>query len=565
MSGFIDFEDNRGNANNDFCGVMSMFKPENIPIITTLAKEYAIMDRFFCSHPGPTWPNRMYTIAGTSAGSTSTGTWYKDQKGALFPQETIFDQIAAAGGTWRNYYNDTPWEMFMAGIADHPENLASMDKFWTDAREGSLPSYAWINPRSGINVTSGVGSNDQHPDHDVAAGERYIKDIYEALRASPQWNETLLIVTYDEHGGFYDHVVPPSTGVPPPSLDEVSYPDRGFHFDRLGIRIPTLLISPWISQGTVISAPPEPQKPTASSEYDLTSIMATARMLLGVDTELKHQNRSVNLTARDGWSATFEHVFTERDAPRTDCPAHLPAAPAPARPPKGSRAHTQLEYEASLPLNDLQLDLVAVHDHFTAQAAASTGLPMSLHSVVHGKQASVSQFYSDRLPHFFANRTRARSFHQLEVVCQPSKNFKAGSDMDWSMLPLDDAPSQAGGAVTLSLRNARTVRSGTYCLDSGHGYSGVFVTECVLGQSAQQWHHGTDATLRPFASQDLCVTISDPNTIHGNTTVGLAPCNGVTVEQQFAFHGKAPGDPHGSGQLMYGDDANFIGAQPKLN
>ena len=117
-----------------------------------------------------------------------------------------------------------------------------------------MPSFSWINPRSGINVTTGVDSNDQHPDHDVSAGEQFIKDIYEALRASPAWSETLFVVTYDEHGGFYDHVAP--LKAPPPNDGETSYPDPGFKFDRLGVRIPTILVSPWIKKGTILSRTP---------------------------------------------------------------------------------------------------------------------------------------------------------------------------------------------------------------------------------------------------------------------------------------------------------------------
>merc|ERR1712048_812307 len=105
-----------------------------------------------------------------------------------------------------------------------------MESFFGDARTGELPAYSFINPRLGANLTTHLGSNDQHPDHDVRAGEVFLKDIYEALRASPTWNETLLVITYDEHGGFYDHV-PPPTGVPPPD-SETSYPDEDFLFDR---------------------------------------------------------------------------------------------------------------------------------------------------------------------------------------------------------------------------------------------------------------------------------------------------------------------------------------------
>ena len=116
----------------------------------------------------------------------------------------------------------------------------------------------------------------------MRAGEQYIKDIYEALRSSPQWNESLLVITYDEHGGFFDHVAPPQTGVPPPGDGETSYPTEDFAFDRLGLRVPTLLVSPWIRPGTVVSSPPDKAKPTPSSEFDLTPILASTRKLLGM-------------------------------------------------------------------------------------------------------------------------------------------------------------------------------------------------------------------------------------------------------------------------------------------
>ena len=168
-----------------------------------------------------------------------------------------------------------------------------------------------------MNVSTGEGSNDQHPDHDVALGEALIKDVYEAVRASPQWNETLFIITYDEHGGFYDHVVPPNAPNPGGAgAGGPSYPDAGYNFTQLGVRIPTVLVSPWIERGTVVSEPPPAQRPTNDSQYNLTSIMATARKLLGMPT--------TPLTKRDAWAGTFEHVLSRR-APRgdADCPAHL--------------------------------------------------------------------------------------------------------------------------------------------------------------------------------------------------------------------------------------------------
>jgi phospholipase C len=109
MGGFVAYETSLGHDKLEYCNVMNGFAPKELPVINALAEEYAVMDRFFASHPGPTWPNRMFSLSATSAGSTETYAWYRDQDGELFPQMTIFDQVEAAGLTWKNYYNDTPW------------------------------------------------------------------------------------------------------------------------------------------------------------------------------------------------------------------------------------------------------------------------------------------------------------------------------------------------------------------------------------------------------------------------------------------------------------------------
>merc|ERR1719502_735405 len=112
--------------------------------MTALAENFVLMDKFFCSVPGPTWPNRMFFMAGTSDGLTETGPWYEDHTGSFFPGKTIFDQVGEAGGTWAVYYDDTPWELFMQSLADQPQNLKQMDAFYADAAAGTLPSFSSI-------------------------------------------------------------------------------------------------------------------------------------------------------------------------------------------------------------------------------------------------------------------------------------------------------------------------------------------------------------------------------------------------------------------------------------
>jgi phospholipase C len=212
--------------------------------------------------------------------------------------------------------------------AANKKNVFEMDEFFTHVSNGDLPQFVVLQPQSTTHVTLPTW---QHPDAPVSEGERLYKKIYESLRASTVWNDTLFMITYDEHGGFYDHVTPPQTGVPPP--DGVVAPN-GFKFDRLGIRIPTLAISPLIPAKTVVHEPPKPQSPYPSSQYDATSIMATVNKIFGI-TEHMH--------ARDAWSGTFEHLFT-LNTPRDDCPMTFPdVPPAPAH---------LLERQHKLPLNE---------------------------------------------------------------------------------------------------------------------------------------------------------------------------------------------------------------------
>lgn len=337
MDGFVEFEAQRGSPEPET--VMNMFTPDRLPVMSALASEFAVFDRFFCSHPGPTWPNRLFQLLGSSNGCTKTSNW--DPKTLLYRGRTVFDIVEEAGLDWRYYYADAPLELAMIWkIALNVEKVKPWDRFLDDIAQGQLPAFSWVNPRWFVNVTSREPASDQHPDHDVRAGEALFKTVYEALRAGPQWNETLFIITYDEHGGFYDHV-PTPMGVPAPDAYP-SHPDKNFSFTRLGIRIPTLLISPWVPKGTIISAPSPAQKPQNNSEFDLTSIISTVKNLLA--------SPGKHLTKRDEWAATFDDVFTE-STPRTDCPMKLPPAPSGLRDPEN------IAREAALPLNDLQVDI----------------------------------------------------------------------------------------------------------------------------------------------------------------------------------------------------------------
>jgi len=209
-------------------------------------------------------------------------------------------------------------------------NFKPVDEFEWYCKEGQLPNYVWVAPR--FFPVPEFPENDQHPSHDVSLGELFIKWVYETLRASPQWNSSALIITYDEHGGFYDHV-PTPLHVPNP--DGRISSDPPFDFTRLGVRVPTIIASPWINPGTVVH---EAQGPMNNSQYEHSSIAATLKKIFGLPNFL---------TKRDEWAGTFEQVFLQRTTPRTDCPTSLPTPPPDVMP-------KPIDH----PLNDLQKSFI---------------------------------------------------------------------------------------------------------------------------------------------------------------------------------------------------------------
>ncbi|KAF5727336.1 Phospholipase C 4 [Tripterygium wilfordii] len=298
--------------------VMSGFKPGVLPVYTELANEFGVFDRWFASVPASTQPNRFYVHSATSHGATSNV-----RKDLIhgFPQKTIFDSLEENGLTFGIYYQNIPATLFFQSL----RKLKHVTKFHSypltfrlHAKLGWLPNYAVVEQRY-FDVDL-FPANDDHPSHDMARGQRFVKEVYEILRASPQWKEMALLITYDEHGGFYDHVPTPISGVPSP--DGIIGPDPFyFRFDRLGVRVPTLLISPWIEKSTVIH---EPDGPTPYSQFEHSSIPATVKKLFNLKTNF--------LTKRDAWAGTFEKYFYVRNSPRDDCPETLPEVTTLLRP-----------------------------------------------------------------------------------------------------------------------------------------------------------------------------------------------------------------------------------------
>lgn len=243
---------------------MKGFKPDGIPVLSALAKNYLLMDNWYSSMPGPTWPNRLFAHAASSGGLDNSlsvlgaNAAITDQGRAMqFDNGHIFQRLTGAGKTWRIYQGDRFSQVLsldgMVEASDYNHQgqfFRPFDKFGSDLKAGDAASYTWIEPHYGIfdNFRSG---NCQHPLGAVSQGERLIGDVYNSLRASPCWETSVLLIVWDEHGGFFDHVPPPAATPPgdrPWNHGRASRP-KDCKFDRFGPRVPALLISAWLPAG----------------------------------------------------------------------------------------------------------------------------------------------------------------------------------------------------------------------------------------------------------------------------------------------------------------------------
>lgn len=314
--------------------IMSAFRPEVVPVTTALATEFAVFDRWFASVPSSTQPNRFFVHSATSHGLMSND---ENQLAAGLPQRTIMEDIADAGLTFGVYYQNLPTLLFYSNmrLAKYSNNFIDYDPhFKADAAAGKLPNYVVIEQRY-FDMGSSP-ANDDHPSHDISQGQLLLKEVYETLRASPQWESLLLVITYDEHGGFYDHVPTPVIGVPSPDGITGVAGSYTFNFDRLGVRVPTIVVSPWIQQGFVEHKAAGPMAPF--SQYEHSSIPATVRKLFNLP--------SPHLTAREAWAGTFDHLV--QTSPRTDTPATLASPPYSLRKTSVNEEATLTEFQSEL-------------------------------------------------------------------------------------------------------------------------------------------------------------------------------------------------------------------------
>ncbi len=300
--------------------IMNCFGPESLPIINGLAQSYAVCDNWFSSVPTQTFPNRSFVHAATSSGNVlnkwKTGKHFWDVGVFINDTTTIYNLLEENGIDWKVYHGNSLllcntlitqkkiWEYAILG-----EHFRQMDKFQSDLDEKKLPAYTFIEPNMICSEKYGA-ENDMHPayavyDHgsptDVRYGDKLIYDIYYALRNSDYWDKTLFVITFDEHGGCFDHFpTPPPTAVSPDGIVLPYKPytgGSGFEFNRYGVRVPAVLISPWIEEGTI-----------CNTQFDHTSVIKTvANKWLG----------GQSLTKRDAAANDLSEVLS-LSSPRTD-------------------------------------------------------------------------------------------------------------------------------------------------------------------------------------------------------------------------------------------------------
>jgi phospholipase C len=297
----------------------TLYGEGHLPVLQRLALEYGVCTHWFCSVPSATTPNRMFAHAGTSGGATGPGAYYSCINGRM-----IFDALGDADQrAWRVYFHDLP-HLWLAGDAwtkafgGHFQRIGA---FARDVRDDRLATYTFIEPQHVIPPWSS-----QHPSAGVSHGEGLIARLYDTLVSNPRvFEKSLFLVVYDEHGGFYDHVIPP--GHPGwheqcPDIDyEVVRPDgvlakgrgheKGYAFDTLGPRVPAVVVSPWIERGSVFGW--NARDPERRVTFDHTSILATVGAMTGVWVESKRARAAANLG-----------VAINRTSPRVDYPSTIP-------------------------------------------------------------------------------------------------------------------------------------------------------------------------------------------------------------------------------------------------
>jgi phospholipase C len=295
---------------------MGYYTPEVLPFTYSLASTFTLANRWFCSAPGPTYPNRRFLLAGTASGGTATN---KDELLSALekppPNGTIFDRLSKHGISWANYFTDIPMTTVLPRLLEHWKHIHPRSRFFEACEAGTLPGVSFVDPGTGkfssfadsLSALPKIvkealdrldpGETQEDPD-DMYYGERWAHEVIEAVVRSPAWPRTLLIYTYDEHGGYYDHV-PPAAAVVPDDIPPKLGPGESGDYRMYGPRVPAIVVSPYSRPGGV-----------SNVVCDHTSVLAT----------IEHKWNLPALTNRDANAATIMDFLDPSQPPLLDPP-----------------------------------------------------------------------------------------------------------------------------------------------------------------------------------------------------------------------------------------------------
>ena len=275
---------------------MGYYTRRELPFYFDLYRSFAIGDRYFASLLGPTYPNRQYLLVGTSFGRVHNDLDLSDSP------KTIFEALDEAGASWKIYYEQIPFALLLPYVAARPENRVPASEFAADAAADRLPNVSFVDPAffGDPDVRS-----DEHPPANVQVGQAWVADKVRTLMASPLWPRSALFLTYDEHGGYYDHVPPPPACVPDDIAPMLELGDVDEAFDRYGFRVPVVVVSPFARKRFV-----------SHRVYDHTSILRFIETRFDLPA----------LTARDANADPMLDLFDFANPPFME-PPRLPAAP----------------------------------------------------------------------------------------------------------------------------------------------------------------------------------------------------------------------------------------------
>jgi phospholipase C len=303
---------------------MGYWTEAQLPFAYSFARTFTLANKWFCSAPCQTYPNRRFLMAGTAYGNISTDT--ESLQDPPPPNGTIFDRLHAYGVSWKNYFTDLPQTGIIPSVIEkYPTNISPYAQFLADCGAGTLPSVSFVDPEFGVlgevgsplttapglealgAKISATGGDEENP-QDMSYGEYWAYQTVKAVLDSPAWPRTLLIYTYDEHGGYYDHVPPPAA-IAPDSIAPVLRPgDVAGGYDIYGPRVPGIVASPYSKPNGVTNV-----------VHDHTSVLATIESKWNLPA----------LTYRDANARTLEDFLDLSHAAFLEPPGSIVEPPAP--------------------------------------------------------------------------------------------------------------------------------------------------------------------------------------------------------------------------------------------